>query len=177
LDIASKRRLSHVETPWIAKNFRAGVVCIFLVYFGGCCSVLICTAVGLFLLKWLFCDRGANLALLYPTTMRLLTRQVSPDSIYSNWSDSSPPGPTINLHALAKPLMRLMYHWQALKFMKKTRDIPISTKSAEICLSYLEYDVSPPHLPRLTALQIQIRGGVNEEQDSRVSCREGPIRK
>ncbi|KAJ7883568.1 armadillo-type protein [Mycena leptocephala] len=68
-----------------------------------------------------------------------LARQVSRESIYSDWSDTKPPGPTINLHAIAKPLMRFMYHQQASKFMKKNRDVPLSPKNIEICLSWLEY--------------------------------------
>ncbi|KAF7369639.1 hypothetical protein MVEN_00294900 [Mycena venus] len=71
--------------------------------------------------------------------MPQLVRQQSHESIYSEWSDSKSPGPTINIHAIAKPLMRLMYHQQATKFMKKHRDVPLSSKSAEICLSWLEY--------------------------------------
>ncbi|KAJ7799398.1 hypothetical protein B0H14DRAFT_1707037 [Mycena olivaceomarginata] len=61
------------------------------------------------------------------------------ESIHSWWSDSNHPGPTLNLHALAKPLMRLMYHRQALQFMKKNRDIPLTSTTIEIYLSYLEY--------------------------------------
>ncbi|KAJ7924208.1 armadillo-type protein, partial [Mycena leptocephala] len=61
-----------------------------------------------------------------------LTRQVSPQSIHSDWTDSRPTGPTINIHALAKLLMRPMYHQQVSKYMKKDRGLPLSRENIEI---------------------------------------------
>ncbi|KAF7356375.1 hypothetical protein MVEN_00969900 [Mycena venus] len=71
-----------------------------------------------------------------------LTRQDTHSSIHSYWSDSNPglQGPTINLHAAAKPLMRLMYHRQVLAFIRKNRGSPLSTPTLEIYLSYFPWN-------------------------------------
>ncbi|KAJ7928851.1 G-protein alpha subunit-domain-containing protein [Mycena leptocephala] len=68
-----------------------------------------------------------------------LTRQQTHTSIYSWWSDSNPglQGATINLHAIAKPLLKRMYHRQALDLIKKSRDVPLSTEVLSIFSSYL----------------------------------------
>ncbi|KAF7350393.1 hypothetical protein MVEN_01344100 [Mycena venus] len=72
-----------------------------------------------------------------------LARQDTRPSIHSWWSDRNPGlwGPTINIHAMAKPLMRWMYHRQALQFIRENRDSPLSTETLEIYSSYfpLEY--------------------------------------
>ncbi|KAJ7491474.1 armadillo-type protein [Mycena galericulata] len=70
-----------------------------------------------------------------------LTRQQTIASIHSWWSDSNPGiwGPTINLHAATKPLMRLMYHRQAIQFIEKSRGTPLSTETVEILSSYLPH--------------------------------------
>ncbi|KAJ7880383.1 armadillo-type protein [Mycena olivaceomarginata] len=67
-----------------------------------------------------------------------LTRQESRPSIYSWWSDSNPglQGPTINLHAAAKPLMRLMYYRQASEILRKNRGSPLTTAILETYSSY-----------------------------------------
>jgi hypothetical protein len=69
-----------------------------------------------------------------------LTRQDTRTSIFSWWSDSNSLlryGPTINLHAAAKPLMRWMYHRQALDLFRKNEDNRLSTEIVEIYASYL----------------------------------------
>ena len=68
-----------------------------------------------------------------------LTRQQTLESVRSWWSDSNAPGPTINLHAAAKPLMRFMYHRQALGFIKENHGHPLSMEAMEIYQSYLGY--------------------------------------
>jgi hypothetical protein len=68
-----------------------------------------------------------------------LTRQRTLDSILSWWSDSNPPGPTINLHAVAKPLIRFMYHQQVLDFIKGIRGAPLSEDTLQLCWDYLAY--------------------------------------
>jgi hypothetical protein len=62
-------------------------------------------------------------------------------SIHSWWSDSNPllQGPTINLHAAAKPLMRFMYRRQALEFIRKNKGTRLSTTLLEIYSSYFPY--------------------------------------
>ncbi|KAF7331072.1 hypothetical protein MVEN_02447500 [Mycena venus] len=74
--------------------------------------------------------------------MNPLTRQDTPPSIHSWWSDSNPGlrGPTVNLHAAAKPLMKFMYHRQTLEFIRKNRGSPLSKDVLETYSSYLPWD-------------------------------------
>ncbi|KAJ7275952.1 hypothetical protein C8J57DRAFT_1590226 [Mycena rebaudengoi] len=71
--------------------------------------------------------------------MPLLTRQQTLESLSSWWSDRNPNlrGPTINIHAAAKPLMKLLYNRQALEFIGKIDGMPLSAKDAEIYGRYL----------------------------------------
>ncbi|KAJ6479556.1 hypothetical protein C8R47DRAFT_1285760, partial [Mycena vitilis] len=52
-----------------------------------------------------------------PTPMPPLHRWPTQQSVLSWWSDSNPPRATIPLHALAKPLLKLLYHQQASAFL------------------------------------------------------------
>jgi hypothetical protein len=76
-----------------------------------------------------------------------LTRQETRVSVRSWWSDSNPllNGPTINLHAAAKPLMRFMHQRQALELINKNLNSPLSTTMVEIYLSYLPYVFTKVH--------------------------------
>ncbi|KAJ7040173.1 armadillo-type protein [Mycena alexandri] len=65
-----------------------------------------------------------------------LTRQRTPQSLHSEWSRNSL-GPTISIHALAKPLMRVMYHRAVLDLIKRQQGIPLSAETMEIYQSYL----------------------------------------
>ncbi|KAJ7270502.1 armadillo-type protein [Mycena rebaudengoi] len=67
------------------------------------------------------------------------TRQKTLESLASWWSDSNPPGATLNLHAATKPLMRLLYERQALDFLRKNNAIPLSSQTVPIYLSYLSW--------------------------------------
>jgi hypothetical protein len=71
-------------------------------------------------------------------TMPPMTRQDTRTSVFSWWSDSNPllKGPTINLHAMAKPLMKRMYHRQALEFIRKNEGRPLSMATLETYSSY-----------------------------------------
>ncbi|KAJ7355589.1 armadillo-type protein [Mycena albidolilacea] len=72
-----------------------------------------------------------------------LNRQDSRLSIYSRWSDSNSLlvyGPTINLHAASKPLMRLMYYRQASDILRKNRGSPLTTAILETYASYFPWD-------------------------------------
>ncbi|KAJ6451335.1 armadillo-type protein [Mycena sanguinolenta] len=71
--------------------------------------------------------------------MQPLTRQQSRTSIFSWWSDRNPGlrGPTINLHAATKPLLRFMYHFQAVGFIQKNCFAALSTESLNVLSSYL----------------------------------------
>ncbi|KAJ7478324.1 hypothetical protein FB451DRAFT_1396105 [Mycena latifolia] len=70
-----------------------------------------------------------------------LTRQPTLDSVRSYWSDRNWIGPTINLHAVAKPLMRFQYHRAVSDFIAKKRGGPLAVEDVEIYASYLAYDV------------------------------------
>ncbi|KAJ6522630.1 armadillo-type protein [Mycena vulgaris] len=71
--------------------------------------------------------------------MNSLTRQRTAESVRSWWSDNNPTGSNINLHALAKPLMKLMYHRQAMDYIAKHRGTPLSSRDVEIYASYLGF--------------------------------------
>ncbi|KAJ7626401.1 armadillo-type protein [Mycena polygramma] len=83
---------------------------------------------------------------LSPPSMPPLTRQESRGSIFSWWSDSNPAlcGPTINLHAATKPLLKLMYHRQASEFIRKSRGSALSTDMMENYFSYLPWNFVSP---------------------------------
>ncbi|KAJ7494019.1 hypothetical protein FB451DRAFT_1551265 [Mycena latifolia] len=70
-------------------------------------------------------------ALPHPS-MPPFTRQQTWQSVRSWWSDSNPAGATIDLHAATKPLMKLMYHRQALRFVKRNRDVPLTPETGDI---------------------------------------------
>ncbi|KAJ7476524.1 armadillo-type protein [Mycena latifolia] len=53
------------------------------------------------------------------------------------WSDRKPLGSTINLHAAPKPLMNLMFHCQALRYMERNRGVRLSPEIMEIYFSYV----------------------------------------
>ncbi|KAJ7132579.1 hypothetical protein C8R44DRAFT_731238 [Mycena epipterygia] len=59
-------------------------------------------------------------------------------SIHSDWSRNLP-GPTLDLHAASKPLMKFLYHRAVLDFIKKHRGIPLSREVLEIHSSYLMF--------------------------------------
>jgi hypothetical protein len=71
----------------------------------------------------------------------LSPRQRPPGSIHSWWSNSNPglQGPTINLHVLAKPLLRRMYHRQALDLVERNRDKPLSSELLYMISGYLPW--------------------------------------
>ncbi|KAJ6517013.1 armadillo-type protein [Mycena vulgaris] len=86
--------------------------------------------------------------------MSSLARQRTLESVRSWWSDSNPTGPNINLHALAKPLMKFMYHRQALDYIAEHDGKSLSRDDMEIYASYLEfkYVSSATKIAVLTAL-------------------------
>ncbi|KAJ7612655.1 armadillo-type protein [Roridomyces roridus] len=71
-----------------------------------------------------------------------LQRQETRNSLLSWWSDSNSllqSGPTINLHAAAKPLMKWMHHQQALGIIEKHSEVPLTAELLEIYAAYLSY--------------------------------------
>ncbi|KAJ7494116.1 armadillo-type protein [Mycena latifolia] len=95
-----------------------------------------------------------------------LTRQRTLESILSWWSDSNHPGPTLNLHAAAKPVMKLMYDRQALTFVKRNRGVALSRETVEIYWSY----VSWKYVPSSTKIAIvkELKSRAQSEEDARV---------
>ncbi|KAJ6585860.1 armadillo-type protein [Mycena capillaripes] len=71
--------------------------------------------------------------------MQPLARQPSRTSLLSWWSDNNPglKGPTINIHAAAKPLARFLYHRQAMQFIKGISGVPLTRAVLEIYSTYL----------------------------------------
>ncbi|KAJ7611366.1 hypothetical protein DFH06DRAFT_1244904 [Mycena polygramma] len=61
------------------------------------------------------------------------------ESLHSWWSDSNLLGPTISIHAAAKPLMKLMYHRQVRSFVEKKSLIQLSGATMDLCCSYLAF--------------------------------------
>ncbi|KAJ6522665.1 hypothetical protein DFH09DRAFT_1097053 [Mycena vulgaris] len=102
--------------------------------------------------------------------MSSLTRQRTLDSVRSWWSDSNPTGPNINLHALAKPLMKLMYHRQALDYITEHDSKPLSRDDMEIYASYLgfKYVSSATKIAVLTALIT--KAGFQDNAETVVDC-------
>ncbi|KAJ7196047.1 hypothetical protein GGX14DRAFT_575141 [Mycena pura] len=58
-----------------------------------------------------------------------------PASIHNWWSDSNSIGATVDLHALAKPLSRLLHRRQVLGIISQG---PLSSESVDALMSYLE---------------------------------------
>ncbi|KAJ7277348.1 hypothetical protein C8J57DRAFT_1223098 [Mycena rebaudengoi] len=73
--------------------------------------------------------------------MTSLTRQRTFESLRSWWSDSNLPGPTVNLHAAAKPLLRILYHRQALGIVE-SNSTGLPSQCVEICIIVHEGDDS-----------------------------------
>ncbi|KAJ7220956.1 hypothetical protein C8J57DRAFT_1731886 [Mycena rebaudengoi] len=72
-----------------------------------------------------------------------LPRQQTFGSLHSWWSDSNAnlrASPTINLHAAAKPLIKLLYHRTVLEIIRNNRGIPLTSMAAAIYGSYLSFE-------------------------------------
>ncbi|KAJ7443568.1 armadillo-type protein [Mycena latifolia] len=94
-----------------------------------------------------------------------LTRQPTQDSLHSWWSDRNPVGPTIDLHAAAKPLMRFMYRRDALALIAKNRGIPLSSEGMDIYSSYLAYKYVSSSTK--TAILVELESRLESEDDAR----------
>ncbi|KAJ7050634.1 hypothetical protein C8F01DRAFT_1177676 [Mycena amicta] len=66
-------------------------------------------------------------------------RPATPTSVHSWWSDSNSVGATIPLHSLAKPLMKLMYHRQALAVLKRRALAPLTEGILQELKCYLTF--------------------------------------
>ncbi|KAJ7494041.1 hypothetical protein FB451DRAFT_450751 [Mycena latifolia] len=92
-----------------------------------------------------------------------LTRQRTLESVLSWWSDSNPSGATINLHAVTKPLMMLMYHRQALGFVKRNHGLPLSPETLEIYWSYLSWKYVSTSTKLAILEELKTRAGSEED--------------
>ncbi|KAJ6523399.1 armadillo-type protein [Mycena vulgaris] len=102
-----------------------------------------------------------------------LTRQPTVDSVLSWWSDRNPPGPNINLHAVAKPLMRRMYHRAALDYISNNRGVSLSTETMEIYSSYLGYKYVFPSTKAAILEELAQMLQVSVEHDARTRPGQG----
>ncbi|KAJ7624026.1 armadillo-type protein [Mycena polygramma] len=104
------------------------------------------------------CSAGrGDLSRLASSIMPPLTRQQTPQSIRSWWSDSNSVGATVSIHAAAKPLMKIMYHSQARSFIKRYRDAPLSKEVLDIYLSYLMFKYVSPATKAMVFSELRIR--------------------
>ncbi|KAF7297608.1 Cytochrome P450 [Mycena kentingensis (nom. inval.)] len=75
------------------------------------------------------------------------SRSPPPPSIRSAaswWSDRNSIGATFNLHALAKPLMGIMYHREVRKLLNRKYGEPLWDTDVELMKSYLLFDKTTP---------------------------------
>ncbi|KAK7043499.1 hypothetical protein R3P38DRAFT_247403 [Favolaschia claudopus] len=98
--------------------------------------------------------------------MNSANRPPTSQSVHSWWSDSNSIGPTISIHAAAKPLMRLMYHRQVRSFIKRNQDTPITPQLMEICLSYLSYKYISPTTKSLILKELDTRVELHSNRDA-----------
>ncbi|KAK7031352.1 armadillo-type protein [Favolaschia claudopus] len=101
-----------------------------------------------------------------------LTRQQTRQSIYSWWSDSNPnlKGPTINLHAITKPVLKFLYHRQALAVIKKTHDNNdpgLTIRVLEVYASYLPWHFISSSTKAAVLSEVAFRA-VLSELDARI---------
>ncbi|KAJ7033932.1 hypothetical protein C8F04DRAFT_1260430 [Mycena alexandri] len=97
-----------------------------------------------------------------------LARQQTHTSIHSWWSDSNPGllGPTLDLHAMAKPLLRRMHDRQALKRIETNHGSPLSSEMLYILSSYLLHDYVFPSTKAAILVKLKRRAAL-EEDDAR----------
>ncbi|KAF7310266.1 hypothetical protein MIND_00400500 [Mycena indigotica] len=66
-----------------------------------------------------------------------LTRSPSFTSVRSWWSDANSLGATVNLHSVAKPLIRVLYDIEVRRLVKATRLQEVSAEALEMCFAFL----------------------------------------
>ncbi|KAJ7622368.1 armadillo-type protein [Roridomyces roridus] len=96
-------------------------------------------------------------------------RVETPRSQASWWSDRNSMlhiSPTMKIHAAAKPLMKFLYHRQALGIMEDTRESPLFGELLDIYSSYLLYKYVSP-ATRIVVLQHLERRARSSADDAR----------
>ncbi|KAJ7205243.1 armadillo-type protein [Mycena pura] len=97
-----------------------------------------------------------------------LSRSQTIPSLHSWWSDSNTPGATVNLHALSKPLMRVLYHWQAREFIRINQGVRLSKDTMDIFLSYLHYKHVSVATRTLVMEELNTRAKTTSAEDASV---------
>ncbi|KAJ6514354.1 hypothetical protein C8R47DRAFT_1091011 [Mycena vitilis] len=90
------------------------------------------------------------------------------ESLHSWWSDSNSLGPTISIHAAAKPLMKLLYHRQVTSFIEGNGFGPLSATTMELCCSYLGFKYISPKTKILILRELRMRIASKEEAHTAV---------
>ncbi|KAJ7714140.1 hypothetical protein B0H16DRAFT_1899211 [Mycena metata] len=99
--------------------------------------------------------------------MSQLRRWPTPQSIYSHWSDSTPIGPSFPIHALAKPLSKFLYNRQAMAFIAKNDDFPLSVDLVEVLTTYLTFkDILPS--TRVLVLDYLLRRALRSNEEAQL---------
>ncbi|KAJ7622375.1 armadillo-type protein [Roridomyces roridus] len=101
-----------------------------------------------------------------------LQRTETGRSLASWWSDNNPMlhiSPTINLHAAAKPLMKLLYHQQALRIMDENRDQPLSEELLDIYSTYISCKYVSSRTGALVLAHLGERA-LEEDSSRRILC-------
>ncbi|KAJ7043991.1 hypothetical protein C8F04DRAFT_685855 [Mycena alexandri] len=88
-----------------------------------------------------------------------LTRQRTPQSLHSEWSRTSL-GVTMSIHAVAKPLMKVMYHRAVMNLIKRQRGIPLSAETMELYESYLGWKYVAETTKTIILYEIGLRARV-----------------
>ncbi|KAJ7488221.1 armadillo-type protein [Mycena latifolia] len=96
-----------------------------------------------------------------------------PESLHSWWSDSNPPGATIPLHTLAKPLSKFLHRRQLSGIISKGRGQPISKENVDILACYLE----AKEIPTSTELEIleDLEARAKWEAQAKTMAQEYPL--
>ncbi|KAJ7488242.1 hypothetical protein FB451DRAFT_1226771 [Mycena latifolia] len=96
-----------------------------------------------------------------------------PESLHSWWSDSNPPGPTIPLHTLAKPLSKFLHRRQLSGIISRGRGQPISKENLDILACYLE----AKEIPTSTKLEIlqDLEARAKWEAQAKTMAQEYPL--
>ncbi|KAJ7048725.1 hypothetical protein C8F01DRAFT_46917 [Mycena amicta] len=119
--------------------------------------------------------QAVHASCLLPSLMPPLHQSATLTSIHSWWSDRNPPGATINLHAAAKPLMRVLYDRQARKLIQASKSAALSAETLDVYMSYLRFRyvgqstkvaVLQDLEGRLCGLQPQFESDIHQVTDS-----------
>ncbi|KAJ7433417.1 hypothetical protein FB451DRAFT_327563 [Mycena latifolia] len=96
--------------------------------------------------------------------MEPLRRWPTPHSIHSWWSDSNPPGATVSLHTLAKPILKQLYHRQAVGIIAARADFPLSNDTVEMLMPYLMFKHIFASTRAVVIGYLSLRAGKTEEE-------------